>query len=252
MVYLQTLEGVAADQDYILDQLFDCNDVMGVMIFGVDNWNKVKANVADTAAKIIARNRGSIGRFDRRGYVPTNDIMDRAFGFNDEVGLQLMNGSDWRRFKNTAKTSAPVLGSLADMFNPVKQFEYAKKALVPDDFTDPWAWIKYLTGVQQAEGAVKQMADYTGYTEKKEAEAEKKRQQEADEKEAERIANQQELDRQYEQTLKELELEQQRIANKTLETQLKSDPTYQSAQTSNLFIIGGLALAAVVLLSRKK
>ena len=41
MAYLATLEGESETAD-LLDRLFDCNDVLGVMVYGADTWNKVK------------------------------------------------------------------------------------------------------------------------------------------------------------------------------------------------------------------
>ena len=64
MPCLATLEG--ENDGEILDRLFDCNDDIGLVIYGPDTWNKVKNFVANIETKDSQQDRGESGRCDHR------------------------------------------------------------------------------------------------------------------------------------------------------------------------------------------
>ena len=259
MPCLATLEG--ENDGEILDRLFDCNDEIGVVIYGPDTWNKVKNFVANLATKVIAENRGNFGRWSDRNCRVNKDSIDCALGFNNQLGTALLGGEEWGRFVGRCKTAAKpaLLGSVWDRIkdsisasvDPRKNIEWASGQLVPDDFSAE-GLVKFATGYQQAKSGWQATQDVTGQTAKEEREREAK--------ELERREAQQRV---IENAQKVLQESQKRAsAQKQLELEaLKAEaeakaaantPEALQAKSQNLFIMGALGLAAVALLAGRK
>ena len=224
MAQLATLEGVEDSTGDILDRLFEVNDTLGVLIYGVDGWNKIKSFVADYATKVIAENRGNFGRWSDKVYNSRNDILDKTFGFNDRLGVELLGGEGWNNFVCNCKRNAAPLGSAGSWAKSAltKPIEWTKSLLIPD-FSD----LLSVLGIRQVFTPI---MDISGETAKQE------QQKQAYES---AIATQQEYLQQYadenEQLKKEVE---------------KREPEYQSALTNKILIFGGLGLLALMIIKR--
>ena len=224
MAQLATLEGVEDSTGDILDRLFKVNDTLGVLIYGVDGWNKIKSFVADYATKVIAENRGNFGRWSDKVYNSRNDILDKTFGFNDRLGVELLGGEGWNNFVCNCKRNAAPLGSVGTFVKSalMKPVEWTKSLLVPD-FSDPLS----IFGIRQVFTPI---MDISGENAKQEQQ--KKAYESA-------IATQQEYLQQYadenEQLKKEVE---------------KREPEYQSALTNKILIFGGFGLLALMIIKR--
>lgn len=260
MAYLATLEGeleIMTDGQ-ILDRLFDCNDVLGVMIYGSDSWNKLKSYAANLALKLLAAKRPTLGRELKKYYRSNRDVIDQAFGFNDKLGAELLGGEEWGHFVNNCKLAAPTLGY--DWLNNlvVSPARNVVHTLLPKDLTSPKDWLKWLTGVQGIEAAFQTGKDITGYTEREEIKAK----QEAAEREAEEyVKKMYEQQMAYEQQAAESEKQRQSDlekaateaeieANKQMKIALNTDPNYLSAKTRNYVLFGTLGLAALYILTK--
>ena len=237
MAQLATLEGVEDSTGDILDRLFEVNDTLGVLIYGVDGWNKIKSFVADYATKVIVENRGNFGRWSDKVYNSRNDILDKTFGFNDRLGVELLGGNGWNNFVCNCKRNAAPLGSVGSFVKSTftKPIEWTKSLLVPD-FTDPLS----VLGIRQVFTPIMDISGETAKQEKQKAAYEQY------------IAEQQ-------AALEQSEAEKQRIAQDVYdaaysqakqEYDVKSTPAYQNARTNNILIIGGLGLLALMILKR--
>lgn len=103
MALLTTLEGEDQAAGITVEDLFNVNDYMGVRIFGVDAWNKVKQAAAIIAQKaanspylFYLRSQGSAnsvpGQYSQLG----RDL----WGYNDRDGVELMGAATWGAVKN--------------------------------------------------------------------------------------------------------------------------------------------------------
>lgn len=249
MANLVTLEGNYNynSMDQILDRLFDCNDVLGSMIYGPNIWNKIKNYVANLATKEIVLNRGKINLC--ASYKKTNDMLDKTFGFNDQLGVQLM-GSNWDRFKNNCKSAAPTLGSNFFKNLIVDPIQKSLTALMPAS-SSPTDLFRFATGLQQMDTAIDTARSITGINEreanKAAAAAEEARQ------EALRL---QELALQEAEKNRELELKKaaakaEADAAASYQATVDTNPNTLQAQTINILILGGLGLAALLLMRKK-
>lgn len=250
MANLVTLEGNYnnCEMSYLLDKLFDCNDVLGTMIYGPQIWNKIKNYVANLASKEIVLNRGKINLC--ASYKKTNDMLDKTFGFNDQLGLQLM-GNNWDRFKNNCKSAAaPTLGYNFFQNLIVDPIQKSLTALMPSS-ASPTDLFKFATGIQQIDTAIDTAKSITGINEreanKAAAAAEQARQ------EALRL---QELALQEAEKNRELELKKaaakaEADAAASYQATVDTNPNTLQAQTNNILILGGLGLAALLLMRKK-
>lgn len=97
-----------------LDDLFDVNDFLGVRLFGVDDWNKIKKFACQIAQKAISNPTvfyiDSL-KDDYKNYKPSK-LADDVFGFNDAAGCALMGSIPWERMK--VKMDNELLGGLWD------------------------------------------------------------------------------------------------------------------------------------------
>lgn len=250
MAYLATLEGEVLDDSQIIDRLFDCNDSLGVMVYGPELWAKVKNYVANMASKAIAENRGKLGTWARQHYKSNGDVLDVCFGFNDSLGCALLGGEGWGHFVNGCKLAGPTLGwnpisSL--LVNPTKS---ALRNILPKD-TSAKGLLKWASGYNLTKDSIQ---DWTGATdEKKQAAA----QQEAYKKELEQqqiayqqAAEQAEADRQNTLAIEAAKAEA--AATGAYKTARDTDPNYLRSQTNNVLIFGAVALAAVIILGGRK
>lgn len=249
MANLVTLEGAYNynSMNQILDRLFDCNDVLGVMIYGPQIWNKIKNYVANLASKQIVLNRGR--KYYGAVYTPTNDVLDRAFGFNDSLGVQLL-GNSWDGFKKNCKAAAPTLG-----FNFVKNIildpvQKSIKAILPAS-ANPIDILKFVTGIQQVDTAIDTAKSITGQNE-----AEQKRAEAQAEKELAEQIRLQQLELAEAEKDRELELQKEAIraeaeASADYKAKVATSPEALQAQTNNLLLLAGFGLAALLVMRNK-
>lgn len=263
MSYLRTLEGVS--ENPTIEDLFNCNDALGVIIYGRNAWNKIKSFVCDLATSELIKSRGVGGMLANvcgGEFVCNDDILDDVFGFNHELGCSLLGGAEWGAFVDTVK-SAPTLGSwfsdidLSHLINPTTIVQDIVDYSLPRGY-DPLSIAKYLTGIGQIELTAQQFRDISGLTaqrlrEQEEKELKRKAEEEArlkdytsrmDYLESERI----EAQKEYEKAKAEAE------AAAAAQVQIQTSPEYiqSKAQTRNLLILGGLGLGAIYLLARRK
>lgn len=257
MAYLRTLEGNS--QSATVEDLFNCNDALGVVIYGPGAWNKIKAFVADLATGELIKARGVGGILSKitgKQFVCNYDILDDVYGFNHGLGCELLGGEEWGAFVDCVK-SAPTLGAWYDHFvNPKTIVQDIIDYSLPRNY-DPVSIAKYLTGIGQIEITAKQMQDIFGITEQKkreaaEAEAKAKAEEQAsrdayyarmDALELERIKANEE----YEKAKAEAE------AAATAKYKIETDPGVIESKTSsrNMLIFAALGLGAIYLLGRK-
>ena len=258
MPCLATLEG--ENDGEILDCLFECNDEIGVVIYGPDVWNKVKNFVANLATKVIAENRGNFGRWADRNCRMNKDSIDCAFGFNNQIGTALLGGEEWGRFVGRCKTAAKpaLLGSVWDRIkdsvsasvDPRKNIEWAAGQLVPDDFSAE-GLVKFASGYQQAKSGWQATQDVTGQTAKEEREREAKELERRAQQRALEIA-QKVLQESQKRASAQKQLELEAIKAEAEAKAAANTPEALQAKSQNLFIMGALGLAAVALLAGRR
>ena len=265
MAYLATLEGESETAD-LLDRLFDCNDVLGVMVYGAETWNKVKNFVANECSKLIALNRGNFGKFSTT-YKPRKiDALDNVFGFNNELGAALLGGDGWGHFVNRCKTCAPTLGkswlstwSITDtfknLFNPAQSVKWTADQALPKSASISDI-AKFITGYQQTAGGINAALDIAGINDAKtrlavmeEIERQQKEAVKAAQEEAQR-QREYENAQAYAQAQQALAEAQAEAARTKKEIELS--PEYQASKTSNIFLIGGLGLLALMVVMNSK
>lgn len=264
MVTLATLEG--ENENSLLDNLFTTNDVLGVMVYGRDTWNKVKNFVANEASKIIAENRGNFGKFATTYNKKNLDAMDRVFGFNHELGAALLGGDNWGHFVNRCKTCAPVLGkswlsewsigdTIKNLFNPSKVVEWTAAQALPEssNISDIAKWI---IGYQQTAGGIDAAMDIAGINLAKDRLAIKKEIQRQQEEEVKRLQEEAQKQRDYENAqaaaAAQLKLAEAQKAAAETKRQIELSPEYQQSKTTNLFILGGLGVLALMVVMGNK
>lgn len=248
MPCLATLEG--ENDGEILDRLFDCNDEIGVVIYGPDTWNKVKNFVANLATKVIAQNRGKFGRWADRNCRVNKDSIDCAFGFNNSLGTALLGGEEWGRFVGRCKTAVrPLNGwSISDAFSGMTNLDnvvkWTKGALLPESF-DAKGIVNFLTGWSQTKAGYESLKDVSGLSAvEQRAKLEKALKEEEARQRAQQNAENV-LALQYAQAqLKAEAAKAEAEAKKAAQT-----PEAIQGRTQNIFIIGAIGLAAVALIA---
>lgn len=256
MPCLATLEG--ENDDEILDRLFDCNDEIGLVIYGPDTWNKVKNFVANLATKVIAENRGKFGRWADRNCRVNKDSIDCAFGFNNSLGTALLGGEEWGRFVGRCKTAAKpaLLGSvwnrikdsISASVNPRKNIEWASGQLVPEDFSAE-GLVKFASGYQQAKSGWQATQDVTGQTAKEEREREAKEQERREIQQKMLDASRKVMQESEKKATAQKQLELEALIAEAEAKKAANTPEALQAKSQNLFIMGALGLAAVALIA---
>lgn len=259
MPCLATLEG--ENDGEILDRLFECNDEIGVVIYGPDVWSKVKNFVAHLATKVIAENRGNFGRWADRNCRVNKDSIDCAFGFNNQLGTALLGGEEWGRFVGRCKTAAKpaLLGSawdrIKDSFSaaadPLKNIKWAAGQLVPEDFSAE-GLVKFASGYQQSKSGWQATQDVTGQTAKEAREREEKEQERREAQQRVIEVSKKVLEESKKKAAAKAQLElEARIAEAEAKAAANTPEALQ-AKSQNLFIMGALGLAAVALLAGRR
>ena len=112
MAQLCTLEGEY--KGLSIDDLFDVNDFLGVKIFGVDNWNKIKSYACQIAQNAVNSPTFFYIESLKNDYpnYKASPISNRLFGFRDAEGVALLGSLPWERLKVTM--DAELLGGFWD------------------------------------------------------------------------------------------------------------------------------------------
>ena len=250
MAYLQTLEG----ESDVLERLFDTNDALGCIIYGPKNWNRIKNYVANLATSEIIRARKALPSLLKVvGFCrQNNDILDRLYNIDYDYGCELLGSDRCNALVNGVKAAPAMLGfDLSPLYNPAKIGEQILNYSIPKSFSAE-DLIKFATGYQGLQQTREQIEDITGITEKKQAEASKRKAEEKanfdaytermDALERERIAANEE----YEKAKAEAE------AAANAKVKMYTDPSFLQSRTTNILLIGGLGIGAIYLLTRRK
>lgn len=269
MALLKTLEGVDDTQTTgdNLDDLFNTNDVLGCMIYGPAGWNAVKSFACNRALELLANRSGMAANLrkiaGRKNYVVTNDVLDKTFGFNHCMGVELLGAEEWGEFVNECKLYEPdELGGLfSSIGKAAKSLLNPVGTVVPSSFT-PGGLLQFavapgLTNVSDAFAAIGAKTETQKAAEAQAAEAEQARIA------AEQYAAQQQIlaaqqveqakqayNTAYAQSRAQADADAAAAAN--LQYQLQLSPEYQQGQTNKIIILGGLGLLAITLLTRSR
>lgn len=262
MATLATLEGDMTEN--LLDRLFVCNDVLGVMVYGPDGWNKVKNFVCNEASKQIAMARGNFGNWPTTFKKKYRDALDDVFGFNDELGAALLGGEGWGHLRNRCKTAAPVLGkSLFDYLNPLEVLfpianpkkaisdaaKMTAKVILPAS-ASPADIAKWAIGYSAVTGGVDAALDAAGINDAKERRAVHEQilaQQKAEE---ERLKAEAQAAREHEDYLALVDAQQKlaeaQATSAVMQKEIQTSPIYQESKSKNILLVGGLGLLALM------
>lgn len=268
MATLATLEGDTTEN--LLDRLFVCNDVLGVMVYGPDGWNKVKNFVCNEASKQIAMARGNFGNWTTTFKKKYRDALDDVFGFNDELGAALLGGEAWGHLRNRCKNAAPVLGKsfwsywnpievLFPIANPAKAIKDAAKmtakVLLPAS-ASPADIAKWAIGYSAVAGGVDAALDAAGINDAKERRAVHKQilaQQKAEE---EQIKAEAQAAREHEDYLALAEAQQKlaeaQATSAVMKKEIQTSPIYQESKSKNILLVGGLGLLALMVVMNNR
>lgn len=258
MAQLVTLSG---NDGADLDSLFNANDVLGVMIYGADNWNALKNWVANECLKEIcnARRRGGTAS---TYYRPNNDVIEQAIGFNHKRGAALMGGECWGHFVNRCKTAAPVLGSnIIDnwIVRPTKRFI---QSLYPSDLSAK-ELATFAFGLKPLTASYGIVNDVSGRTEAAEQQAAAERQAEKQRQadlEYYNAAMQKYLQEQHIQSDEAVRIAaakaeaeaSQKVGEANAAAALKASPEYQSAQIKKIALVSLAVVAGVAIYKNVK
>lgn len=262
MAYLRTLEGTTARQTGgDLENLFNCNDTIGVLLFGADAWNKIKLYAANRALELLAAKSDFASNLSkitgRKVYRPTNDILERAFGFNHCLGVELYGVEEWRDFVLDVKTYTPpeyaaeLCGGVGDA---IKNMLKPSGLLYPETMSAGGIaqWL-LAAGLTNTADALYSIGAKSGTDKALEARAEA-----AD---ARALQTQQEAIAAVEAAKKMYNTEYARAkasedatatANANLQYQLQTNPEYMAQQRQNYILIGGAVLMGLALIAFRK
>lgn len=268
MAMLATLEGDSTEN--LLDRLFVCNDVLGVMVYGPEGWNKVKNFVCNEASKQIALARGNFGNWPTTFKKKYRDALDDVFGFNDDLGAALLGGEGWGHLRNRCKTAAPVLGkSYWDYLNPVEvlfpianpkkaitdAIKMTAKVALPAS-ASPADIAKWAIGYSQVTGGIDSALDAAGINDAKDRRAIHQQilaQQKAEE---ERIAAEAQAAREHEDYLALMDAQQKlaeaQATSAVMQKEIQTSPIYQESKSKNILLFGGLGLLALMVVFNNK
>ena len=151
MALLTTLEGEDQAAGITVEDLFNVNDYMGVRMFGVDAWNKVK----QAAAIIAQKAANSPYLFYLRAQGSANSVPGQysqlgrdLWGYNDRAGVELLGAATWGAVKNQFDELLGVnwLNPMTYVTAPVKVGKWVADKLVETDIPV----VKDVGGVLQA------------------------------------------------------------------------------------------------------
>ena len=257
MAKLVTLSGSDSGE---LEKLFDANDVLGVMIYGAPNWNKLKSYVANECLSELykARHGGRKSTY----YKPTNDVVETALGFNHQRGAALMGGDAWGHFVNRCKTAVPVLGY--DWFGNLfaRPTQRVVRSLTPSNFSAK-ELATFALGLKPMVATYDIINDVSGRTEKTENQAYAERQAEK-----QRQADLEYYNAAMQKYLQEEQIKSdeavriaaaqaeaeasQKVGEANAAAALKSSPEYQAAQVKKVALISLAVVAGVAIYKNVK
>lgn len=265
MAYLRTLEGV--DQGAAnMNDLFDVNDTLGCLIYGADAWNKIKSYACNRALDLLAAKNDFAANLKkitgRKNYVISNDILERAFGFNHNLGCELYGVDEWREFVLDCKTYTPPdyseeMGSIG---GAIKSLVRPSGILYPENWTPggvaQWLLAAGATNVADAFSAI----GSPGQSEKAANEKATASQAAANtalqyaaetEKRAADIVAQAKQDYSAEYARAKAQEDATAQANADLQYNLRTNPEYMANQRQNYFMLGGAVLLAAIIFAKK-
>lgn len=257
MASLRTLEGVDNAGCPTLDDLFNVNDTLGCMLFGAEAWNAIKSYACNRALDLLACKNDFAANLrkisGKRLYIPTNDILEKAFGFNHELGCELYGVDEWREFVLDCKTNTPRRSEMGGIGDAITSMLKPSGLLYPETLSPggiaQWILIPGLSNTSDAMYALGAKSATDKALEAKVNEANQNAINIAQAAANEIEAAKQTYNTEYARA-KAAE-DAKATANANLQYQLQTNPEYMANQKQNYIIIGAAVLGAAVLLMRK-
>lgn len=261
MVYLKTLEGVETSSGSDVNDLFDTNDTLGCLLYGPRMWNQIKSYACNRALELLA-NKSDFGAnlskiANRKNYIARNDILDRAFGFNHRLGVELYGVEEWDDFVRDCKTSTPEMGSV---WGAIKSVFKPKGTLYPENWTPggivQWVLAPGLTNISDA------FAEIGSKTSTQKAAEDDAAASRATANEAINYANQvnQAATERIEQAKKAYDIEYSRTKaaedsknekTRQLQYELESNPEYMANKRQNIIMICAAGLLGLAIIAKR-
>lgn len=278
MALLTTLEGEDQATGITVEDLFNVNDYMGVRIFGVDAWNKVK----QAAAIIAQKAANSPYLFYLRAQGSANSVPGQysqigrdLWGYNDRAGVELMGAATWGAMKNQFDELLgwnPISAIKTAISAPMKVgewigrgIEYTNIPIIKDIGTVLKTTSKYgqtgatiaLTPTERAFSAAQGYGYKTQEEIDREKEKEKAAQREQALKDASRRASESAAKAEaargeYEKAQAELKAQQAALEQMAQQTGLTTAAEAQASATMKTAVIVAGGVVAVWLLTRNK
>ena len=261
MSYLKTLEGVTTTRTGgDINDLFDVNDTLGCLLYGPEMWNRIKSFACNRALELLANKSDFAANLSkiagRKNYIIKNDILDRLFGFNHQLGCELYGAEEWGEFVNECKSGCPELGSIGGAF---KSLVNPKGTFYPENWS-AGGLLQFLLapGLTNVSDAFAQIGSKTQTQKAAESQADTYRNN-ARASEAHAAQVEQSAAERVEQAKREFSAEYARTKasedsinekNKELQYQLNTNPEYIESQRNKWIIICGAGLLALAIMRR--
>ena len=278
MALLTTLEGEDQATGITVEDLFNVNDYMGVRIFGVDAWNKVK----QAAAIIAQKAANSPYLFYLRAQGSANSVPGQysqlgrdLWGYNDRAGVELMGAATWGAVKNQFDELLgwnPITTLKKAISAPMKigewigrGIEYTNIPIIKDvgtilKTTSQYGQTGATIAMTPTERAVSAAQGY-GYKTQDEIDREKEKQKAAQREQAlkdasrrasESAARAEAARGEYEKAQAELEAQTQAIQQMAQQTGLTTAAEAQASSNFKTAVLVGSGLVAVWIMTRNK
>ena len=176
MAYLATLEGEDDKIGITLDDLFNVNDYLGVRIFGVEPWNRIKAFACQLTTNAARYPVLFCISNVNRDFQKPSPLACQLFGFNDTMGVCALGSTTWNTLKSRLDDELlgfSITGAISSAVNKVtnvasKPVEIANKVFktavdVPNKVIDtvvnktPIKYTPFATLVNKATEAQKKL-----------------------------------------------------------------------------------------------
>lgn len=132
--------------DTKVNQIFNCDDKLGVAMMGRAKWNALKGEVATAARRKVAQGRGAIintSSIKAAARANVDPVTNSLFGFNHDAGAELL-GYSWGTFTRQVRNAThnvlnvgaqiPITSGLVSTVRSIGDlFSFGKKANTETD-----------------------------------------------------------------------------------------------------------------------
>lgn len=132
--------------DTKVNQIFNCDDKLGVAMMGLAKWNALKGEVATAARRKVAQGRGAIintSGIKAAARANVDPVTNSLFGFNHDAGAELL-GYSWGTFTRQVRNAThnvlnvgaqiPITSGLVSTVRSIGDlFSFGKKANTETD-----------------------------------------------------------------------------------------------------------------------